>query len=70
LPQPPEGGWKDLSIRRAEKSAVYFWNGQEHIMASPLVTTDWLQENLDNERLILIDASMATVIGKEPIVYD
>jgi len=39
-------------------------------MASPLVTTDWLQENLDNERLVLIDASMATVIGKEPIVYD
>ncbi len=39
-------------------------------MASPLVSTDWLQENLDNERLVLIDASMATVIGKEPIVYD
>lgn len=39
-------------------------------MASSLVTTDWLQENLDNERLVLIDASMATVIGKEPIVYD
>ena len=39
-------------------------------MASPLVTTDWLLENLDNERLVLIDASMATVIGKEPIVYD
>jgi thiosulfate/3-mercaptopyruvate sulfurtransferase len=39
-------------------------------MASPLVTTDWLQENLDNERLVLIDASMATVIGKEPIIYD
>ena len=39
-------------------------------MASPLVTTDWLQENLDNDRLVLIDASMATVIGKEPIVYD
>jgi len=69
LPQPPEGGWKDLSIRRAEKSAVYFWYGQEHTMASPLVTTVWLQENLDNERLVLIDASMATVIGKEPIVY-
>lgn len=39
-------------------------------MPSPLVTTEWLQENLDNERLVLIDASMATVIGKEPIVYD
>ncbi|GEK50013.1 sulfurtransferase [Vreelandella venusta] len=39
-------------------------------MSSPLVTTQWLQDNLDNERLVLIDASMATVIGKEPIVYD
>lgn len=39
-------------------------------MPCPLVTTDWLQENLDNERLVLIDASMATVIGKEPIVYE
>lgn len=39
-------------------------------MPSPLVTTDWLQDNLDNEHLVLIDASMANVIGKEPIVYD
>jgi len=39
-------------------------------MPFPLVTTDWLQENLDNERLVLIDASMVNVIGKEPIVYD
>ena len=39
-------------------------------MHSPLVTTDWLQENLDNERLVLVDASMATVIGKAPLVYD
>ena len=38
-------------------------------MHSPLVTTHWLHENLDNPRLVLIDASMATVIGKEPIVY-
>lgn len=39
-------------------------------MPSPLVTTDWLQENLDNEHLVLIDASMANVVGKEPIIYD
>ncbi|GAA0690020.1 sulfurtransferase [Marinobacterium maritimum] len=39
-------------------------------MNSPLVTTDWLQDNLDNEHLVLIDASMANVVGKEPIVYD
>lgn len=39
-------------------------------MPSPLVTTDWLQDNLDNENLVLIDASMANVVGKEPIRYD
>ncbi|MGF2734503.1 sulfurtransferase [Marinobacter sp. DUT-1] len=39
-------------------------------MSFPLVTTDWLQDNLDNEHLVLIDSSMATVVGKEPIVYD
>lgn len=39
-------------------------------MPSPLVTTDWLQDNLKNEHLVLIDASMANVVGKEPIVYD
>lgn len=39
-------------------------------MPSPLVTTDWLQNNLDNEQLVLIDASMANVVGKEPITYD
>ncbi|AOY88365.1 sulfurtransferase [Marinobacter salinus] len=39
-------------------------------MSSPLVTTDWLQDNLDNQCLVLIDASMVNVVGKEPIVYD
>ncbi|MDR5900185.1 sulfurtransferase [Halomonas vilamensis] len=39
-------------------------------MSSPLVTTQWLQDNLNNERLVLIDASMATIIGKDPIVYE
>lgn len=39
-------------------------------MTSPLVTTNWLQDNLNNERLVLIDASMVNVVGKEPIVYD
>ncbi|EMP54891.1 rhodanese domain-containing protein [Marinobacter santoriniensis NKSG1] len=37
---------------------------------SPLVSTDWLQDNLANDRLVLIDASMVNVIGREPIVYD
>ncbi|RBP31106.1 thiosulfate/3-mercaptopyruvate sulfurtransferase [Marinobacter pelagius] len=39
-------------------------------MPSPLVTTDWLQDNLNNERLLLVDASMVNVVGKAPIVYD
>lgn len=39
-------------------------------MVFPLVTTEWLQDNLTNEQLLLIDASMANVVGKEPIVYD
>ncbi|WP_221801526.1 sulfurtransferase [Oceanobacter mangrovi] len=39
-------------------------------MQSPLVSTAWLAANLQNDKLILLDASMATVIGKEPIVYD
>ncbi|SFM13493.1 sulfurtransferase [Marinobacter zhejiangensis] len=39
-------------------------------MANPLVTTEWLQSNLGHEKLVLIDASMDNVVGKEPIVYD
>lgn len=39
-------------------------------MAFPLVTTEWLQENLTNKQLLVIDASMANVVGKEPIVYE
>ncbi|WP_100639932.1 sulfurtransferase [Marinobacter salexigens] len=39
-------------------------------MNSPLVTTQWLAENLGRADLILLDASMAKVIGREPIEYD
>lgn len=39
-------------------------------MNFPLVTTDWLAENLTRKNLVLLDASMARVIGREPIVYD
>ena len=39
-------------------------------MTHPLVTTDWLADNLDRENMVLLDASMSNVIGKEPIVYD
>lgn len=39
-------------------------------MNYPLVTTDWLADNLANKNLVLLDASMSKVIGKEPLVYD
>ncbi|MFT7339476.1 MAG: thiosulfate/3-mercaptopyruvate sulfurtransferase [Marinobacter maritimus] len=39
-------------------------------MNFPLVTTDWLADNLARKNLVLLDASMANVIGREPIVYD
>ena len=37
---------------------------------SPLVTVDWLHENMDDENLVVLDASMGKVVGKEPLVYD
>lgn len=39
-------------------------------MELPIVTTSWLQDNLQNQNLVLLDASMSKVIGKEPIIYD
>ncbi|MBQ0746810.1 MAG: sulfurtransferase [Marinobacter sp.] len=39
-------------------------------MNFPLVTTDWLADNLSRKNLVLLDASMVNVIGREPIVYD
>ncbi|WP_028293469.1 sulfurtransferase [Oceanobacter kriegii] len=39
-------------------------------MESPLVSTAWLAANLQNDKLILLDGSMESVLGKEPIVYD
>lgn len=39
-------------------------------MTHPLVTTNWLAGNLNRKGLILLDASMSTVIGREPIVYE
>jgi thiosulfate/3-mercaptopyruvate sulfurtransferase len=39
-------------------------------MNSPLVTTDWLADNLIRKNLILLDASMTKVVGREPIVYE
>lgn len=39
-------------------------------MNNPLVTTDWLALHLDDPELVLLDASMDIVLGKEPLVYD
>lgn len=39
-------------------------------MNFPLITADWLLENLDTDNLVILDASMSKVVGKEPIVYD
>ena len=39
-------------------------------MEYPLVSTQWLEAHLTDPNLVLLDASMETVIGKEPLVYD
>jgi len=38
-------------------------------MEYPLVSTQWLEEHLTSTDLVLLDASMAVVLGKEPILY-
>ncbi|MCG9695871.1 sulfurtransferase [Shewanella sp. Isolate11] len=38
-------------------------------MQYPLVSTAWLEANLFDSNVVVLDASMASVIGKEPIVY-
>jgi len=39
-------------------------------MSNPLVSVHWLNDNLHASNMFILDVSMATVIGKEPIVYD
>ncbi|QIR15303.1 sulfurtransferase [Shewanella aestuarii] len=39
-------------------------------MNSPLVSTQWLSEHLNDTDLVVIDASMQVVLGKEPLVYE
>lgn len=38
--------------------------------SSPLVTSQWLQTHLQDPDLVVIEASIGKVIGKEPIVYE
>ena len=37
---------------------------------SPLVSVNWLQQHLQDDHLVLLDASMEKVVGMEPKVYD
>ncbi|WP_417580676.1 sulfurtransferase [Nitrincola sp.] len=37
---------------------------------SPLVSVEWLVQNLDNPKLLLLDASMNQVVGTAPLVYE
>ncbi|MGL5047199.1 MAG: sulfurtransferase [Shewanella sp.] len=39
-------------------------------MEYPLVSTAWLEAHLTDPDLVLLDASMETVMGKEPLVYN
>jgi len=39
-------------------------------MLDILVSTEWLEENIGNPKLVLLDASMGKVVGKSPIEYD
>lgn len=39
-------------------------------MKYPLVTTRWLDENLELEQLIVVDVSMSKVVGKKAIEYE
>lgn len=40
------------------------------LVTFPLVTTGWLDANLNNEHLALVDVSMSNVVGKKPITYE
>lgn len=39
-------------------------------MKLPLVSTQWLEANLDTKNVVVLDASMSKVIGREPIIYE
>lgn len=39
-------------------------------MNSPLVSTDWLNSTIERSDLFILDVSMSTVIGREPIIYE
>lgn len=38
-------------------------------MKSPLVSTEWLLDHFNDQNLIIIQATIGKIIGKEPIIY-
>ncbi|ASP40849.1 sulfurtransferase [Bacterioplanes sanyensis] len=38
-------------------------------MPTPLVSSDWLADHLSCDDVVVLDASMANVVGREPILY-
>lgn len=42
----------------------------QQTITPPLVTTQWLEQHLDDDKLIVLDASMEKVVGKSPLLYD
>ncbi len=40
------------------------------MIKSPIVTTAWLEDNLHNKQVIILDTSMNKVVGKKPLTYD
>lgn len=40
------------------------------MIKSPIVSTSWLEDNLHDSQLIVLDTSMQKVVGKKPIEYD
>jgi len=38
-------------------------------MDSPIVSTQWLAQHLNDNNLVLLDVSMTKVVGREPIIY-
>ena len=39
-------------------------------LENPLVSTDWLATNLEDKNLVVLDASVSKVVGREPLLYD
>ena len=53
-----------------ERLAADLDNSKRTRYGIPTCSTQWLEARLTDPHLVLLDASMETVIGKEPLVYD